>query len=212
MAQAAHGLTKTFGWSDYQSWDDGLRWELVAGEPFAMSPSPGRKHQTILLRLAQHLAGFLENRPCELFVAPFDVRLSEHDVVQPDLLVVCDPAQLRETHVAGPPTLIVEIASPATVQHDRLRKLNLYARSGVKEYWLVTPYPSLVEVLLLDGATYRIAAVFGKSDALASPSFPELTIPLEVVFDFPIPEEDRIDEVREGTPPAPPSSTGETRY
>jgi hypothetical protein len=79
----------------------------------------------------------------------------------------------------------------------------------VKEYWLVTPYPHLVEVLVLDGATYRIHGVFGKHDTLTSPTLPGLEIALSTVFDFPIPESERIEEVREGTPPYARRPTGE---
>jgi hypothetical protein len=77
----------------------------------------------------------------------------------------------------------------------------------VREYWLVNPYPSLVEVLLLDGSSYRIARAYAKTDTLTSPTFADLSIDLGTVFDFPIGAEERIDEVREGTPPLAPRTT-----
>ncbi len=130
-----------------------------------------------------------------------DVRLSDADVVQPDVLVVCDPDKIKETHIEGAPDIAVEITSPSSISHDRMRKLALYAKYGVKEYWIVTPYPHLVEVLLLDGDSYRVHSVFTKRDTLSSPTLSGLEIPLDGVFNFPIPDNERIDEIRESTPP-----------
>ena len=80
-----------------------------------------------------------------------DSGLSEEDIVQPDLIVVCDANRIKPTHIEGPPTLVIEVLSPSTQAYDRVRKLRLFAASGVQEVWLVTPHPSLVEVLTLDG-------------------------------------------------------------
>jgi Uma2 family endonuclease len=124
-------------------------------------------------------------------------------VVQPDVLVVCDPRKIKDTHIEGAPDLVVEIASPSTTVYDRTLKLELYARYGVKEYWLVTPYPHLLEVLLLDGDGYRIRKVYRKQDTLTSPTLPGLELPLAAIFDFPIPDGERILEVHESTPPYP---------
>jgi hypothetical protein len=93
-----------------------------------------------------------------------------------------------------------EILSPSTLQYDRLRKTQLYARFDIKEYWIVTPYPALVEVMLLDGETYRIHRVYGRNERLKCPSFPWLEIDWAKVFCFSVPPDEHIDEVREGTP------------
>jgi len=69
---------------------------------------------------------------CPVYPAPMDLKLSDRDVVQPDILVVCDPKQIKKTHVEGPPFLLIEILSFSTLLHDRGRKLELYARSGVQ--------------------------------------------------------------------------------
>ncbi len=78
----------------------------------------------------------------------------------------------------------------------------LYARTGVNEVWLITPYPWLAEVYVLDGASYRLAQSCGKTDTLKSAVFPDLSIELEKVFCFDIPPEERINMVKEGRPPA----------
>jgi Uma2 family endonuclease len=192
-----------FNWDDYRSWPDDERWELIDGQAVAMSPSPGFRHQDVVVALASELRSFLKGKPCRALVAPMDVKLSAFDVVQPDVLVVCDPRQIRDTHIEGPPSLVVEVASPSTTAYDRTRKLELYARFGVKEYWLVTPYPHLLEVLLLDGGGYRVHKVYRRHDTLTSPTLSGLELPLHDVFDFPIPETERIEEVHESVPPYP---------
>lgn len=190
-----------YSWNDYRSWSDDERWELIDGYPYAMTPSPRFRHQDISAAITAELRAFLTGRPCRAVAAPMDVRLSDADVVQPDVLVVCDPDKIKETHIEGAPDIAVEITSPSSISHDRMRKLALYAKYGVKEYWIVTPYPHLVEVLLLDGDSYRVHSVFTKRDTLSSPTLSGLEIPLDGVFNFPIPDNERIDEIRESTPP-----------
>ena len=149
MAQPARQRGRTYTWDDYQTWPDDERWEIIDGEAVMMSPSPAYRHQRVLAQLVRRLGDFFDGRPCEVLPAPMDVKLSDTDVVEPDILVVCDPGIIEPTHIAGPPTLVVEVLSPSSAVHDRLRKLHLYARFGVPEYWIVTPFPSLVEVLVL---------------------------------------------------------------
>ena len=203
MAQPAYKLDARFTWDDSRLWPDDERWELIGGKPFAMSPGPTYRHQAVSMKLGAKLAQALAGRRCEVLAAPMDVKLSDHDVVQPDLLVVCDPAKIRFTHIEGPPELVVEIASEGSVRHDRIRKLNLYARSGVKEYWLITPYPSMVEVLVLDGQRYEIAGTFHDRCVLESPTLPAIRIPLNEVFVFETSEDEPLNEIEECPPPYP---------
>ena len=146
---------KRYTWSDYQQLPDDERWEIIGGEIFDMSPAPSMRHQSIAGELFRQMANHLHGKPCNPFIAPADLKLSDEDVVQPDLMVVCDQNQIKESHVEGAPALVVEILSPSTQGHDRKRKMALYARAGVKEVWLVSPLPPGIEVFLLDGATYR---------------------------------------------------------
>ncbi len=188
MSEAARRL-EGFNWADYRSWPDDERWEIVGGRAYAMSPSPGANHQAVQLALGLQLGAFLKGRRCRLFTAPFDVKLSDQDVVQPDLLVVCDRNQIKSSHMEGAPTLVVEILSNSTALLDRTAKMELYARAGVKEVWLATPWPSLVEVYRLDGKTYRLVKAYKKDDVLRSPRFPKLRVNLAEVFDLPVPPE-----------------------
>jgi len=189
-----------YTWTDYQTWDDDQRWEIIGGDAYLMS-SPTSRHQRVVGELHRQMANLLHGKRCQLFISPMDVMLAEEDVVQPDLLVVCEPQQIKRTHIAGAPTLVVEILSASSTSRDRLLKLDLYARTGVKEYWIVTPWPSLVEVLVLEGNRYVVHKVFGKDQTLVSATFPELKIDLTGVFDFPLEPGEEPPVVRE--PPAP---------
>ena len=191
-------LNRRYTWQEARALDDEQRWELIDGQPYAIG-SPLTAHQLVSVRLTGALLAVFSGRPCQLLVAPMDVKLSEHDLVQPDLLVVCDAAQLQRSHVEGPPRLIIEILSESTQRHDRVRKLNLYARSGVGEYWLVTPHPALVEVLHNDGAGFRVAGTYTERDRLQSVVFPQLSLDLEAIFAN-LPDQPLIDEVREAAP------------
>ena len=192
---------RAFTWDDYQTWDDSERWELISGEPFCMSPAPSSRHQAIVSDLFGQLYQHFQGRSCRPLVSPIDVKLSANDVVQPDVVVLCDRSQLLESHVEGAPTLVIEVLSPSSHRHDRVRKLRLYARFGVQEYWLVQPHPALVEVLQLTGSDYRIAGAYTDAETLHSPTFPELAIDLSAVFTLPIPAAEQIDEIRESAPP-----------
>lgn len=130
---------------------------------------------------------------------PLDVKLSELDIVQPDVFIVCEPDQVKETHIDGSPTIIVEVLSPSSLRHDRIRKLSLYAKFGVQEYWIVNPEPAMVEVLTLSGdGSYRVAGVYSDRNKIASEVLPELEFDAEVVFGPPV---DYPDEVKETPPP-----------
>ena len=200
MTESGKESGKTFTWTDYQNWPDDEQWEIIGGEAFVMTPSPLERHQYVCGELFAALRTFFKSKKCAVYFAPMDVRFSETDVVQPDLLVVCDPKQRRMTHIEGPPRLIVEVLSPSSAVYDRGKKLTLYARSGVHEVWLATPYPSSIEVFVLDGDSYRLKATHGREDKLVSQTFPELAIVLDPIFDFPVDPDERIHVGKEVSP------------
>src|SRR3990172_174105 len=135
MGHALRKAAAEFTWADYRSWPDTERWEIIGGRAYAMSPSPGARHQHVCLQIASQLERRLRGQPCRVFAAPMDVKLSDEKAVQPDERVVCNRRKVKPTHGEGPPALVGEILSPSSVLHDRQRKLNLYARCGVKEFW-----------------------------------------------------------------------------
>jgi len=134
-------------------------------------------------------------------MAPVAVKLADDSAVEPDVVVVCDPNQIKETHIEGAPTLVVEVASPSTAHHDRIRKMGLYARYGITEYWIVTPYPPSLEIFVNEGTAFCFHSGFDETQTLTSPTFPELEIELRGVFDFPVPPKRKVQRVREGHPP-----------
>ncbi|MFN8614240.1 MAG: Uma2 family endonuclease [Vulcanimicrobiota bacterium] len=169
-------------WDDYLSWNDEKRWELIDGRAYAMS-SPGVLHQRLVKSFGLQIESRLRGQTCEVFLSPMDVKLSDKNVVQPDLLVICRPEQIAQTHIEGAPTIVVEILSPSTAHHDRMRKINLYARFGVKEYWIVTPDPPMLELYVLDGATYRLSGVYNHAGEFTSPTIPCLKLDLAELFE-----------------------------
>ena len=157
MALPAEKDRYTF--ADVLSWDNGERAELIDGEVFLMAPSPSRGHQRISFEICWQLGNYLEGKRCQAYSAPFAVRLFERDgdtpedvdtVVKPDIIVVCDPSKLDDRGCKGAPDIVMEILSPSTQRHDRLVKLGLYQRAGVREYWIVNPEDQTVQVMLLD--------------------------------------------------------------
>jgi Uma2 family endonuclease len=191
---------RRYTWQEYRSWPEDERWELLNGEAFAMSPTPTVRHQTILAQLSFQMLPCFKGTPCRVFIAPLDVRLDDENCVEPDLFVVCDPRKIQRTHVDGAPDLAVEILSPGHESRDRVRKMRIYARFGVKEVWLITPQPAMFEVFTLDGATYRLAGSYTKQDRATSPGFPALDLNLPALFDFPPEPGDAVEAVKE--PPA----------
>lgn len=198
MASLALDYSNRYSWEEYKAWDDDERWELIDGKPYNMSPAPRPRHQHLVTNLSAEFRSFFKGRTRTPFVSPIDVKFSDWDVVQPDPVVVCDQDIITDTHIDGAPSLVIEILSPSTEKKDRHQKLDLYAANGVKEYWIVQPFPCYVEVLALDNGKYRIEQVFEKGEELVCPSFPDLKIDLDDVFDFPLePHEQALFEVHE---------------
>ncbi|WP_295409621.1 Uma2 family endonuclease [uncultured Thiocystis sp.] len=147
-------------YADYLTWTDEVRYELIDGVAWSMAPAPSLAHQEVAGEIYVQLVNALRQHPCRPFIAPLDVRLPKNNeedaridtVVQPDVLVVCDPAKLDWRGVRGAPDLVVEVLSPGTASHDHWRKRQVYERAGVREYWLVHPIDRLLTIYrLVDG-------------------------------------------------------------
>jgi len=172
-----------YTYRDYCEWPDGERWELIDGIAYDMSPAPNTPHQSISVRLTALLAVALEGKTCTPFTAPCDVVLSDEDVVQPDLLVVCNPRQITEKNIQGAPDLTIEILSPATAAKDQRIKKALYERYGVKEYLIVDPVWQCVHrCTLQENGQYGPTDYFHNQDELPLAILPGLSLPLWKVF------------------------------
>jgi len=164
---------------------EGEYFSVIGGERL-MSPSPNRWHQTVLINLAVHLRNHVkQNRLGAALIAPLDVFFSEHEFVQPDFLFVANEHanRLTDNGVSGPPDLVVEIVSPGSVRADRVTKRNLYAKYGVREYWIVSPTERTVEVLALKGNDYGLAGLYEEAETVLSPMLPGLAIKVEQLFE-----------------------------
>lgn len=195
MASAIPNQSKeNYTYGDYVHWDDGKRWEIIDGILIGMSPAPGTKHQAVLFELAWHIKKhFKDNKsPCEVFIAPFDVRMPEYDeadeeirnVVQPDITIICDTSKIDEKGCRGVPDVVVEIVSPGSLRNDMKYKLILYENQGVKEYWIVQPAENiLMQYCLNQEKRYDREVVFANEEIFESKLFPGMQIDLNLVFE-----------------------------
>ena len=161
-----------FTYADYQRWPEEARYELIDGEAFLMAPAPLIEHQIIAGEIFRQLANALDGQACTPFVAPVDVRLPRADeadeaidtVVQPDVLVVCDPSKIDRRGVRGAPDWLLEVLSPSTAAHDQIAKRRTYERAGVREYWLVHPSDRTLTVYVLDNGQYGRPEIYELKD------------------------------------------------
>jgi Uma2 family endonuclease len=148
----AHSPDRRYTYRDYKTWPDNERWELINGVAYAMTPAPSTSHQSVVLEMSIQVGTYLRGKACRTFVSPIDVFFTYDDgnpddvstIVQPDLLVVCDPKKIRPNGIVGTPDIIVEVLSPSTARHDQITKALLYEQFGVKEFWVVDPTQRLV--------------------------------------------------------------------
>lgn len=166
--------------------NDGKRHELIEGDHF-MTPSPTTKHQRVSGNLFNALANFLKSRrDGEVFAAPYDVILSDEDIVEPDLLFISATraAIITEKNVQGPPDLVVEILSDGTRKLDEVVKRKLYERYGVREYWVVDPDLETVKIHRQTDQGYVRAAELAReaNDVLTSPLLQGFQAPLAELF------------------------------
>ncbi|MDR1949986.1 MAG: Uma2 family endonuclease [Spirochaetaceae bacterium] len=176
-----------FTYADYLEWEGPERYELINGKAFLMA-SPSVEHQAILRKILVKLAVFLEDKPCEVFAAPLDVRLfpkedkSDNTVVQPDILVVCDKSKLSKGSVDGPPDLVMEIVSPSNTQKLMFLKFQAYLQAGVREYWVLEPEGKRIQVYVLDRDHY-IASAYSDNDVVPVSVLEPFTLDLKTLWE-----------------------------
>ncbi len=166
--------------AEWRTWPEGERWELIYGVPYGMSPAPRLRHQEQALDLAHKLLLFFEDEPCRVFIAPLDVFLRDEDqdeeiVVEPDVLVVCDPDRIKDDGIHGAPDLVAEVLSDSTGGKDWGVKKELYERSGVKEYWIVHPETCCTYQYVREGGRFAPVKEFRRGESVASVLFPGFT-------------------------------------
>jgi len=184
---AALKLPTHYTYADYYNWSEEERWELINGEAYAMS-APSRLHQKFVSDLAGQLRNYFQKKPCEFYVAPFDVRLPKRNekdeqidtVIQPDLSIICDESKLDNKGCRGAPDWIIEILSPSSKLMDMEVKRKLYEQHGVKEYWIIHPEERYVMIYLLDfQRKYNQPIIYSLEQPVQVSLFPDLSIEWE---------------------------------
>ncbi len=182
----------SYTYADYLKWNFEEQLELIRGRIYKMSPAPATLHQIVSGRLYGEMYPFFKGKKCQLFPAPFDVRLpvrnrkkpSQIDtVVQPDLCVVCNESKIDSRGCIGAPDLAIEILSKRTGPKDKGIKREIYEEAGVKEYWIVSPKGQTINVYLLnDTRKYNNPVPYAIDDSIESFIFPGLRLQLTEIF------------------------------
>jgi Uma2 family endonuclease len=183
--------TKTYSYADYLTWKFDEFVELIKGKLMRPMAGPSRLHQVYSLNIAAEVRQFLKRKPCQVYVAPFDVRLTTAGgngdqqittVVQPDICVVCDVTKLDDRGCVGAPDWIIEILSPGNTSRDTKIKFDLYEESGVLEYWIVFPGVKTVAVYVLENEQYQLAGEFYEPGPIPVRTLPGLLLEWSEVF------------------------------
>jgi Uma2 family endonuclease len=183
----------TYSYADYLSWRFSELVELVRGKIMRRMSAPTDRHQAIVGNLFAHFHLHLRRQPCQVRVAPYDVRLPRrgatadaaiHTVVQPDICIICDPTKIEPRGCLGAPDLIVEVLSPGTAARDWKDKFDLYEEAGVGEYWIVLPLQDDVSVFVLDEITgrYRLVGEYAGPGAIPCRTLPTLALDWADIF------------------------------
>lgn len=180
-----------YTYADLLRWDEGERWELIDGVPYMLA-SPSLPHQMIVGAIYRQVSAYLDGKTCLPILSPFDVRLFETQdstdndvdtVVVPDMTIVCDRSKLDNRGCKGAPDMVVEVLSPSTQRQDRLVKLNLYQKAGVREYWIVDPDSKTVQVFLLKDGLLQITEVYSAEDRAKVNVLDDCVVDLKQVFE-----------------------------
>jgi Uma2 family endonuclease len=186
-------FSKQYTYSDYLTWQFSERVELLKGRVFRMSPAPNRRHQSISTVVLGRLFNFLTIHPCQVFAAPFDVRLplppdqlkgdKVNTVVQPDITVVCDEGKLDVQGCNGAPDIVMEILSSGNTPKEMKRKLVVYQEAGIPEYWVIDPDQDFVIIYNLDKAGRYVGSIpFTDEDKAVSNVLEGFSLDLSEVF------------------------------
>lgn len=182
----------TYSYANYLNWLFDERLELIKGKIYKINPAPSRVHQKVLTNLFIPIGNFLKNKPCDVYVAPFDVRFPNgsradkdiYTVLQPDICVICDRNKLDDRGCLGAPDLVVEILSPGNNKKELLHKYKVYEEFGVKEYWVVSQSDQSILIYTLDDkGKFQPSKIFTLSEEVGSSVLPGFVLKLDDVFE-----------------------------
>lgn len=184
-------LSLTYSYAHYLNWLFDDRVELIKGKIFRMSPAPSRYHQKVSINTLSALLSFRKNKACDVYTAPFDVRLPENSkedkeiytVLQPDICVICDKSKLDDRGCIGAPDIVAEILSPGNNKTELLYKYEVYEESGVKEYWVISPAEkTFLKYTLNDDGKFQPSRLFASGENVGSSVLPGFIINTEEIF------------------------------
>lgn len=177
---------KVYTYYDYLNFPNDEFVEIIDGKIFAMSPAPSRIHQELIMEISAELRNYIKSNKgqCKVYPAPFDVVLineneNENDsknIVQPDISVICDKNKLNDKGCFGSPDMIVKIVSKFNPGNDYVKKLYLYEKYKVKEYWIVNPIKKNILVYTLTESGYNQPDLYTFNDKIKVNIFNNLEI------------------------------------
>lgn len=177
---------KIYTYEDYLKFTDDEIVEIIDGRISAMAPAPNRIHQKIVMKVSSKIQNYIDskNGSCEVYPAPFDVILKNDDedtknsknVVQPDISVICDKNKLTDRGCVGSPDMIVEVTSPSNFRDDYIKKLNIYEKFKIKEYWIINPMNESILIYSLTDNGYGAPSIYDFNDVVKVNIFENLEI------------------------------------
>ena len=165
------------------------RWELDEGVLCIMS-SASLDHQFLMRRICRHIEDYLDSfsqPPAEVHHEITTILSRERELApEPDIVIILAGRTdiSGAVHIEGIPDIVVEILS-SDRSHDLVRKRQIYAEAGVREYWILDPRYDTVTLLELRGGVYAARATLAAGDALTTPLLPGLAVPLADIFQHP---------------------------
>ncbi|MFF5380518.1 Uma2 family endonuclease [Pedobacter suwonensis] len=184
-------FSATYSYADYMRFEFEERLEIIKGYIFEMSPAPSRMHQKISGRIFNPIYNALNGHRCEVYSAPFDVRLAKKaqadrevfTVVQPDIVVICDPTKLDERGCIGAPDIVVEILLPGNNKKELINKYEVYEEAGVKEYWIVSPsHKTFFRYILDENGKFQPTKMLTEGEEVNTSIMPGFKLILDEVF------------------------------
>lgn len=190
MKLADLNINLAYTYADYLKWTFQERVELIKGKIFEMS-APSRVHQKISGIIYLAIGNYLKGKKCDVYAAPFDVRLprkSKDDkdiitVVQPDLCVICDKSILDAKGCLGAPDIVVEILSPSNNVTELKNKYEIYQEAAIKEYWVVSPQDKTFLIYTLQNGAYQPSRLMVAGDIVTSSVLEGFSLDLKEMFD-----------------------------
>lgn len=162
-----------------------IKTELINGKIFMMSPRPRLEHGTVCTNIASEFRHYLKGKTCRAYCDGVDVFINDNNRFIPDVMIVCDPNIRKKDGIHGAPDLVVEVLSPSTAHNDRFRKKEIYAKAGVKEYWIVDPLNCIIEVYLNQNSDLVLDRLYNTDDTEIKVSVCDnLIVKLDDIFDY----------------------------